>query len=428
MTMRIVLKALKINIFALVAIPLLLLAIVFKLIGRTVAKIPLFIGLIIAFAAIMSLISSYGTTMADIGAALSEAFFLLLVVIMGLMFLVAIFAVFGVLIRVVLYLIAYGFEALYNLCYMGYFSLYISCASDYQVLSLNGKKTLNGFICPFYSILRGLSWFITTVVSLTLPIAGACCIGLVAFTLFDLNRNTKMAFGMNLIRFIKKFSSSSVAGGILIYLSLMAIAIVAIMAIAMEAYEWSQELKMTGETIAEDISDLQQTQLHMASGEPDEIGNYQEYLNTLEDHLNQLDTLGQKVQDILDKKESPQLRSGWSSYMRNLEYLAEQCSEKNGITVKKLKRIIPQIKQLDKQRENVRKLTDKLAEELRNPAGSSIFFAGCDTPEKLEKRYKSLCKTYHPDTGDGDTETFQKMKDEYEFIKSAYGEGSQISS
>jgi len=27
-------------------------------------------------------------------------------------------------------------------------------------------------------------------------------------------------------------------------------------------------------------------------------------------------------------------------------------------------------------------------------------FAGCDTLEKLEKRYKSLAKTYHPDGGD----------------------------
>lgn len=426
--MRKIFKILKINILALVAIPLLLLATVFKLIGKSVSKIPLFVGLLIAFTAIMSIAGSYGTSMTDILAAISETIFWLFLLLVFGIIAVLIFYVFIGMFRVVMAYITYCFDSLYNLCYMGYFSLYISCTSDYQVLSLSGKKTLNGLICPFYSILRGLSWSITTLVSLMLPVAVTCSIGLVAFTLFVLNRNTKTAFGMNLIQFTKKFSTSSVVGGILIYLSLMAIAIIAIMAFALECYEWSLELKMTGETISEDISDLQETELQMASGKPSEIEDHLEYLNTIEEHLSQLDSLGQKVQDILDKKESPQLRSSWGSYMRNLEYLAEQCSAKNGVTVKKLKTMIPQIKQLGKQRENVRKLTDKLFEELQNPAGSSIFFAGCDTPEKLERRYKSLCKTYHPDMGDGDTETFQKMQNEYESIKAAYGKGSQTSS
>ena len=37
--------------------------------------------------------------------------------------------------------------------------------------------------------------------------------------------------------------------------------------------------------------------------------------------------------------------------------------------------------------------------------------------EKLDKRYKALCKTYHPDAEGGDKETFQKMKDEYDEIR-----------
>ena len=50
-------------------------------------------------------------------------------------------------------------------------------------------------------------------------------------------------------------------------------------------------------------------------------------------------------------------------------------------------------------------------EDSVNPG--SVFFAGCDTPDKLEKRYKALCKSYHPDTGCGDTETFTRMQKEY---------------
>ena len=419
-----ILKILKINVLALVAIPLLLLATAFKLIAKSMEKIPLFIGLAIASAFILSMASFESTTESIFKVI---AYIVAILILFGVVVVILfwIFSLISSLAMLVWTLIMTCFNSLYDLCYTGYFSLYIACESDYQVLSLNGKKTLNGFVCPFYSVLRGLSWVITTLVSLMLPAAVVCSVGLIALTLFDLNSNTKAAFGLSLIQFAKKSPTASVIGGIFIYLAVMAIAITAIMAFALEWYEWAQDLKMSGETISNDIARLQDAQLQMASGRPDEVGNHLEYLNTIEEHLNQLDSLGQKVQSILEKKESPQLRSNWGSYMRNLEYLVGQCSEKNGITVEQLKRMIPQIQQLDKQRQDVRKLTDRLSEELRNPAGSSIFFAGCDTPEKLEKRYKSLCKTYHPDMGDGDTATFQKMKDEYEAIKAAYSEGSQ---
>lgn len=42
----------------------------------------------------------------------------------------------------------------------------------------------------------------------------------------------------------------------------------------------------------------------------------------------------------------------------------------------------------------------------------SIFFQGCETKDKLEKTYKSLCRAYHPDNG-GDEETFKRMNEEY---------------
>ena len=48
------------------------------------------------------------------------------------------------------------------------------------------------------------------------------------------------------------------------------------------------------------------------------------------------------------------------------------------------------------------------------PASENIFFAGCDTEESVEKRYKSLAKVYHPDTLTGDTETFQQINNEHE--------------
>ena len=52
---------------------------------------------------------------------------------------------------------------------------------------------------------------------------------------------------------------------------------------------------------------------------------------------------------------------------------------------------------------------------------SISFFKGCDTLEKLNKRYKSLAKAYHPDMEAGDTEMMQIINNEYERLKSELG-------
>jgi DnaJ domain. len=41
-------------------------------------------------------------------------------------------------------------------------------------------------------------------------------------------------------------------------------------------------------------------------------------------------------------------------------------------------------------------------------------FAGCQTKESVTRRYKDLCKSYHPDSVDGDTEQMQKLNHLYE--------------
>ncbi|MCL2019354.1 MAG: hypothetical protein FWG70_06280 [Oscillospiraceae bacterium] len=45
------------------------------------------------------------------------------------------------------------------------------------------------------------------------------------------------------------------------------------------------------------------------------------------------------------------------------------------------------------------------------------LFDGCDTIEKLKKRYKALSKAYHPDTEVGDTILMQQLNNEYERLE-----------
>ena len=52
------------------------------------------------------------------------------------------------------------------------------------------------------------------------------------------------------------------------------------------------------------------------------------------------------------------------------------------------------------------------------PANNNLnFFKGCNTKEMADKRYRSLAKAFHPDTGTGDTDLFAELQNEYEKLK-----------
>lgn len=47
---------------------------------------------------------------------------------------------------------------------------------------------------------------------------------------------------------------------------------------------------------------------------------------------------------------------------------------------------------------------------------SSSYFKGCTTKTELKRRYRQLCKKLHPDCPGGSTESFRRMKSEYECL------------
>ncbi len=55
-----------------------------------------------------------------------------------------------------------------------------------------------------------------------------------------------------------------------------------------------------------------------------------------------------------------------------------------------------------------------------SPATSFDFFAGCNSRESVEKKYRSLAKLYHPDNMDGDTASLQEINAQYENAKKRF--------
>lgn len=75
--------------------------------------------------------------------------------------------------------------------------------------------------------------------------------------------------------------------------------------------------------------------------------------------------------------------------------------------------------------QRIRRNLDWLAGNIKNnnipnanvDSQPSKFFADCNTLDKLQKRYKDLCKVYHPDMNNGSAETFVQLQQEYERMK-----------
>ena len=55
----------------------------------------------------------------------------------------------------------------------------------------------------------------------------------------------------------------------------------------------------------------------------------------------------------------------------------------------------------------------QMQERKRSEAASPGFFSGCKDAASIKRRYRDLCKVYHPDAGNGSSEVFNKITEEY---------------
>lgn len=410
-------KILKINLLSIIALPLLFMATASKLIAKALEKVAVILSML--FLTLMLVLgfeffkdpSSGFQALLYMIAFLVICFFIIAVIVL-LMKLAA-----AVISTIWSAIIAF-FEIIYDFTYSGFLRLFAICENDYQYISLNGKKVLNATLCLFYTILRFFNKLIITVISFALPASIILSILLVASSLLSAHSHLKGTFGIGLFDFIGKFDTFSIVYGIVMYIAMIGMVVLVLISLGIEWYEWAQELKLTSEELAEDIAELCENELRLEQNDDEDSETGDAYMRNLEEHMASIETLGDMVDEVLSSKDNALLRSIWGSYFRNLSDIVEECAGyKNGIPYDRFKRMIPRIQQLEKQREEVKEMAEKLLEINNDPIKSSVFFSGCTTPEKLEKRYKSLCKAYHPDTEGGDTETFQRMQEEYAMLK-----------
>lgn len=407
-----ILKILKINALSLLALPLLLLATMCKLIAKAMDKLALMFGM-----------SSLTLLIYFIFEAIKqpEGF-------LQWFLLVLVFAVVGFLLVAIIYaLIRFGmvvwnaitgfFNNAYEVTYMSYLKFYETCTTDFE--ALNGEAPKKGYLaaCLFYTIVLGLNKVIITFITISLYLAIGGSVVFVVATLLSLNSNISKTLGINLFTYIANCDTFTKIYGIVFLLAYMATVVIVLLSLGLEWHEWAMELKMTGEQYKEHVQQLQDKKLEAENTVSDKD---KKYMDKLSKHLNEVEKLEPEVERILAAGDNPVLRSAWSDYLKALTNITHTFnSRKEGIPITKFKKLIPKIDALDKQCENIKRLLARRKEEAQNLTKNSAFFSGCNTAEKLEKRYKSLCKAYHPDAEGGDEETFKALQEEYEKIKAS---------
>lgn len=414
------LKILKINLLSLVALPLLLIATASKLIAKALEKVSVILGMLF-----LTLLLVMGFEFfKNPGSGMQLILGLILIFVIGFVFIAILFLLMTLAASVItmIWAAVIGFfNMIYDLTYGGFLALYGTCENDYQFISLNGRKVANAFFCLFFTILHGINKLIVTVISWALPASILLSVLLVVEELVRMHIRVKQTFGIGLLQFIGKFDAFSIVYGIVMFIMLMALFVVVLVSLGLEWHEWAQELKMTEAELTESIDQLQNSDWHLERDSENINETGDAYLKNLEEHMNSLEPLGDLVESVLAVRDNALLRSTWGNYFRNLSGIVDECSKyKKGIPLDKFKKLIPRIQQLEKQRKEVKDLAEKLRKANADPVQASVFFAGCNNAEKLEKRYKSLCKAYHPDTEGGDTETFQKMQEEYAALKERF--------
>jgi len=407
-----VLRIFKINILSILALPLLLISVCAKLLAKAMEKL-----LVIACACVVLVLIVLGyeflkNPLGGLDVIVTILAFLLLfgLIISLIIFAVSIFtAVFYMIVNVVTMV----FDGIYTAAYGGYVFLYDICIREYDKLgSKDGSKLHKPITCLLFTLVRGLNRFVIFFAACTMYLAVGGCLAVIILSLLGINRRIQDMMGISVFQYLSLFSTVEIIFSCILYLAVMGFIVTILLSLGVEWSEWGEEMKLavSGSLPEGDMDPLMEEMLEDSNEE------YQQYIAILNQHLKSAEEFTEGLMDVLSGTDNLMLRSSYGSYMKILGNIIETVSAHGGkLSEAEIKKLLPDIKKIDKLRSEILKMAERKRLEIKNsPSQNFVYFSGCSNSEKLDKRYKSLCKTYHPDGEAGDEETFKVIQAEYE--------------
>ncbi len=410
------LRVIKINIYSILALPFLVLATLCKLVAKALSRIKIIftMGLITGIVIlIISVMKEPGRILELLGSGLGITVGLgLVLVILKVAFQVVSFILTN------LYHLAVGFfDTLYMVSFNVYQSLEKGCSKDYEYLSLTGPPVVFMVLCLFYMILKLMNYVIKLFIQLSLVAFILISVGFAIYLYVYTAGSIESTFGLSFGQYFAAFDTVSKIESVVLYVVLVADVFVILVSLGLEWKEWSNELTL-GEADYDRYSKAFEGYDDYMEGIESEDDEGYEYFLTVDEHLADINAFLDEVRYSIDIDDNPLLENACNEYLRNLSEISDEISARNGkVSSDELMRMKPYIRQLDKQKDKIRRMLEKQNEILDNPAKNSVFFSGCTTRTKLDKRYKSLCKAYHPDAEGGDSKTFMVLTEEYNRLK-----------
>lgn len=426
--MRKVLKIIKINILAILAFPLLVLATAAKLAAKAMEKTITIIGAVLILLGIAAIFAIFKNP-----SGFFNGFFIVIIcLVIGGIFTVIAICVLQIASSIVMAVVAVVIglvNGLYELVYAGYAALYHICKADYAEICQGGNGFVCGLSCIFFTLLRFVNRVIILFVTHAIKILVLLSVVIVIGSVIECNQVVQENLGIGLLAYLKLFPTYPVVYGCTMYVAAMIAMVIILVSLGLEWSEWGSEMDLSTSdyekymnSILEGREDLGQESIQGIHGlDEKRLEKCMRYQDILRRHTMGIEAFAERIQPIVEKSDNYILRSSWSEYFPKLEEIVDVYGRfDNEIPVEEFEKLMPRIDELEELKRTIERQADRAEAEQKSTAAGGGFFAGCNTPEKLEKRYRALCKTYHPDTEAGDEATFKQMTEEYEKLKAQF--------
>ncbi|MBQ7774439.1 MAG: hypothetical protein IJ379_00825 [Lachnospiraceae bacterium] len=421
-----VLRVIKINVLALVAFPLLILATVVKLVAKSMEKLITIIGTVL----VISMIALVFELAKNPGEFFQGLLMFIVIIVLGGLISLLIIWILTLISNVIMGIVALIINVVnmfYELVYAGYARLYHICYEDYCRLEMsNGAKRGSCFI---YTLLRVFNRAIIFFATHAIHVLMVVSIGIVLWALIKANATIQTTFGLGIFSYLKLFSVYEIVYGVVLFVAVLAGIVILLMSLGVEWSEWGTEMSLSTSdyeryirSVRSDYTAMNRERLS-GTDEADRrrmerCGQSMEVLNR---HMETFEAFLQETQSIAEKSEDHILRANHGQYITDLHEVTTCLNGFGGqVPLDEFEKLIPRIEQIDITKKKIEQQVRQIRETKEKKEVISGFFIGCDNEEKLDKRYKALCKTYHPDAEAGDEETFKVIHDEYERKKKEF--------
>ncbi|MBQ9141986.1 MAG: hypothetical protein IJX63_09380, partial [Lachnospiraceae bacterium] len=192
--------------------------------------------------------------------------------------------------------------------------------------------------------------------------------------------------------------------------------------LGVEWSEWGEEMSLSTSDYEKYIQSVKNEYTAMNQerlGITDEVSKKRieksnRYMALLNSHIDSFSGFLKDIGPIVEKSEDYILRANRGQYITDLHEVTEALNQHGGqVPLDEFEKLMPRIDQIDELKRKIEQQVQQIRDSKERKLAEG-FFNGCDTQEKLDKRYKALCRTYHPDAESGDEDTFKRMQAEYE--------------